>query len=148
MIDFITLNPYEQPEDILTSILLALSLPKPYNLVAHVMNFFEGTPLKADALGRRLITPEYGFNHDLHDFTSHAKDAYQGIRQNSPENMYLSSVLFRMTGIHDLERCGFVSRNDVRRITSNQSIAEHSKNIVDVISEMESRYNPMKAQSF
>ncbi len=142
MIDFITLNPYEKNEDICASINYALDLLKPFNLVAHIMNFFEGTPLKEDALRKGFINSDYSFDYDLHDFVNHARDARRGRRKNSPENIYLSSILFRMNGINNREKHGMITCDEVNHLLSEEKIPYNSSNIDNLIEEMEEEYNP------
>jgi len=137
MIDFITLNPYEDEEDIIASIKYVLELPKPFKLVVHVMNLFEGTLLKSDALRKGLISKNYSFDYDFHDFVNHAKGALNGRRKNSPKNIYLSSILFKMRCIHNGEKCGMIKYNEIEYLLSNKSIQQYSKNIRCLIEEME-----------
>ena len=144
MIDFITLNPYENGRDIIASIEYAMDLPKPYYLIAHIMNFFEGTPLKQDALAKGLISETYAFDFDLHDFVNHAKAAISGMRKNDPLNIYLSSVLFRMRGVNDYVKRGMVSQDEINRLLSKEEIECVCKNLDGLIEDMDARYNPMK----
>jgi len=142
MVDFITLNPYETQEDIIASIKHVLGLPRPFNLVTHIMNFFEGTPLKHDAMQRGLIRDDYSFDHDLHDFASHAKDAMAGRRKSSVEHIYLSSILFRMRGVHDGDRCGMITRSDAEALLSKPAMQYHCENADALIEEMDKKYSP------
>lgn len=151
MIDFITLNPYENEDDVIASIRYVLELPKPFNLIVHVMNFFEGTPLKSDALKKNLISWDYSFDHDLHDFVNHAKDALNGRRKSSFRDIYLSSVLFRMRDIHYGEECGMINCKEVGNLLSSKTVQQYSKSrsdILDLIEEMKKKYNPMLDNSF
>ncbi len=143
MIDFITLNPYETERDIIESISYVLNLPKPFDLIVHIMNFFEGTPLKYDALKNGLIDKNYSFDYDLHDFVSHAKDSLKGRRKNNAPEIYLSSVLFRMRGVHDGDRCGMINRCDVDFLLSDNARNYWSGNICKLIEEMDKKYNAM-----
>ena len=115
MIDLITLNPYEGEQDILRTIKYIYNLPKPFNLIVHIMEFFNGTPLKEDAIKRGFIKKDYSFDYDLHDFISHAEDVLNKKRKNSLKNLYLSSVLFMMDGIHDGKNCGMLKREEVKK---------------------------------
>lgn len=144
MIDFITLNPYEAREDILASIKYALELPKPFHLIAHIMSFFEGTPLKLDALKKGLISQDYSFDYDLHDFVNHARDALKGRRKNDKENIYFSSILFRMRGINNDEKCGMINYDELKELLSEDMVGHYTNNIEKLIREMDEKYNPMR----
>lgn len=73
MADFIILNPYETSADMEETFELMRDMPLPFEAVVHCMSFFRGTPLYRKALAEGVITPDYRFQYDLHDFVGRIK---------------------------------------------------------------------------
>lgn len=61
--DFIIENPYESREDLLETVRLLISLPRPYETRVYALSFFPGTPLYEKAAADGILRP------DLYDYT-------------------------------------------------------------------------------
>lgn len=61
--DFIIENPFETREDLLETVRLLISLPRPYETRVYALSFFPGTPLYEKAAAEGLLRPE------LYDYT-------------------------------------------------------------------------------
>lgn len=125
MLDFIVLNPYETRDDMMESIELIRRLPKPFNLITHSMNFFKGTPLHRKAIKDGVITPEYAFDFDLHNFIAHSTDNRRLI---TPENLYFSSIIYRMRGIHQGEQRGSLTEMGLEIALDDKIVKLHLAN--------------------
>jgi radical SAM superfamily enzyme YgiQ (UPF0313 family) len=55
--DFIIENPYETREDLLETVRLLISLPRPYETRVYALSFFPGTPLYEKAAADGLLRP-------------------------------------------------------------------------------------------
>jgi anaerobic magnesium-protoporphyrin IX monomethyl ester cyclase len=99
---FIITNPYEKDEDILDSINLIISLPKPFMMAIFNLAFFRGTELYDRAKRDGIIKEEKDTAVHLHlyDLKNHLK-----IKK---KNLYLNSVIYWMSGLCTEKRYGFI----------------------------------------
>jgi len=98
--DFILCNPYENDDDIINTIKLIISFPKPFRTVIYSLAYFKGTALYKKALADGVIKED-------DDPQSYTKAAYKAWRFRG-RSAYLNTVASTMRGTASMTRFGFV----------------------------------------
>jgi len=88
--DVILANPYENDEDIISTIRLMMQLPKPYTIFTHILTYFPKTALYERALSDGIISEDQYIQ-------SYTKSAYK-VFEFKGSSVYLNIVLSLMRG--------------------------------------------------
>jgi len=103
---FIINNPYETRDDLLQTIFLFQTLPKPYYVKTPSLELFQGTKLFLKAIVDGKITGiDETTKYNFHDTLRHFKYLI-----HRGGDYYLNSLLYWMNGFHTKERYGIVFR--------------------------------------
>lgn len=121
MYDFITTNPYENPEDVLDSIKLCMELPKPYFLSVNNLVFFLGTPLYEQAVADGTVKSKDDSAYDLNYW-----DRFKHIKLKK-KNAYLNLVFNLMRGVVTERRYGVIPAPLLKRLVSESYVAYNLK---------------------
>ena len=147
MFDFIILNPLESKKEIMDTIELMKVITKPYYAVMHCMSFFYGTPFYNYCIKKQIISNDYKFRYDLHDFLSRISSNELNVNYNIEENLtwlYLNAILFSMRGFHYVKnksyKMGNINKEILDRLISN-SDSVSKEEVMDLIYKIK---NPMK----
>jgi len=116
MYDFITTNPYENPEDVLDSIRLCMELPKPYFLSVNNLVFFLGTPLYEQAMQDSIIKNDKDSAFDLNYW-----DRFKHIKLKK-KNAYLNLVFNLMRGVVTERRYGVMPASLLKKLVSKKYV--------------------------
>jgi anaerobic magnesium-protoporphyrin IX monomethyl ester cyclase len=119
MYDVISCNPYENPDDILETIKLALQIPPPFYLSVNNLIFFEGTPLYRRALSDGYIKTESDSAEMLNYW-----DRWQHIKLKK-KNPYLNLLLNLMRGPATKSRFGIMPRSLVKALIQPSRVSYH-----------------------
>ena len=108
-------NPYEQKEDLLTTIDLARKLPEPFRLDAYNLVFFPGIALynKAKEDGTIKEEEDAGYESDYFNATHHIKKS---------TNIYLNNLIFWISGVHKGWKSGKIPKFFLKLLLMDSTI--------------------------
>lgn len=146
MLDFIILNPYETPNNLLETIDLIQSLPTPFNAIMHCMSFFRGTQLFGKAKCDGVISQDYELRYDLRDFMSRVVRNTLGLNYSMERPLqwlFLNTLMFGMNGMHQnvngVRYLGSLASNRLNELKRLVNVLSYN----DIISLAESFPNPI-----
>lgn len=116
MYDIMACNPYEEKEDVLSSIKLIMKLPKPFYLSVNNLIFFEGTPLYERAIRDSIIKDGRDSASDLNYW-----DRWKHIKLKK-KNAYLNLILNIMRGKVTDKRYGLIPAGLLSWIISEELV--------------------------
>ena len=108
-------NPYEEKDDLLQTIDLAMSLPEPFRLDSYNLVFFPGIALYNKAKEDGVIKQEEdaGYTADYFNVNYHVKKA---------TNIYLNNLIFWISGTHKGWKSGKIPKFLVKLLLKDSAI--------------------------
>lgn len=100
---FIISNPYETRDDLLQTLRLIQSMPKPFTVNTFNLSYFFGTPLYELAVNDGIIRCEADTATQFHFY-----DIQNHMKLKKLKERYLNSMMFWIAGKHTTTRYGFV----------------------------------------
>lgn len=122
---FIIGNPFEERDDLLETVRLALRLPAPFFIQPFNLVFFPGSVLYERAVAAGLIKGREDSGYDLHyreglQYSGHAWKA---------KNLYLNALMYMMEGKVTQHRLGILPRFLVRWMLHPRFVSFHERHL-------------------